>query len=106
MGTAEGIAAADVTFEMYNNSFNNLSVVYMSTINGVSETMIPRWSSMPIIASLGSMVAFVDQGFYGDTIDLAPDNGEYIAQVWRTQNITLFVAGAETDGMYIDVNIT
>ena len=105
-GTAEGSSAADVTFELYNNDFDNLAVVYMSTINGVSETMIPRWSSMPIIASLGSMVALVDQGFYGDTIDLAPDNGEYIAQVWRTKNITLFVAGAETDGMYIDVNRT
>ena len=54
----------------------------------------------------GSIVALIDQLFMGDTIDLAPDNGEYIAQVWRTQNITLFVAGAETDGMYIDVNRT
>lgn len=71
MGTAECIEASDVTFELYNKRFNNLSVVYMSK-----------------------------------TDDLVPDNGVSIAQGWLTANVTLFVAGAETDGMYIDVNRT
>ena len=106
VGTAEGIAAEDVTFELYNNDFNDLAVVYMSKTDGVMQTTIPISAHMPITASWGSMVALVNQDFNGDTIDLVPDNGEYIAQGWRTQNITLFVAGAETDGMNIDVNRT
>lgn len=106
VGTAEGIAAADVTFDLYNNSFNNLAVVYMSKTDDVMEATIPGPGNMAINARWGSMVALIDQDFGGDTIDLVPDNVEYIAQVWRTQNITLFVAGAETDGMNIDVNRT
>lgn len=104
-GTAEGSAAADVTFELYNNDFNNLAVVYMSKTDGVMQTTIPIADHTPITTSEGSMVALVNQDFNGITIDLVPDNGVSIAQGWRTENVTLFVAGAETDGMNIDVYI-
>ena len=53
----------------------------------------------------GSIVALIDQLFKGDTIDLVPDNGESIAQGWRTANVTLFIAGAETNGMTIYAEI-
>lgn len=105
VGTAEGSAAADVTFELYNNGFNNLAVVYMSKTDGVMQTTIPNSDHMPITTSEGSMVALVNQDFNGDTINLIPDNGVSIAQGWRTVNVTLFVAGAETNGMNIDVEI-
>lgn len=105
VGTAEGSAAADVTFELYNNGFNNLAVVYMSKTDGVMQTTIPDSDHMPITTSEGSMVALVNQAFNGNTINLIPDNGVSIAQGWRTANVTLFVAGAETNGMNIDVEI-
>lgn len=104
-GTAEGSSAADVTFELYNNGFNNLAVVYMSKTDGVMQTTIPNSDHMPITTSEGSMVALVNQSFDGNTINLIPDNGVHIAQGWRTANVTLFVAGAETNGMNIDVEI-
>lgn len=104
-GTAEGSSAADVTFELYNNGFDNLAVVYMSKTDGVMQTTIPNSDHMPITTSEGSMVALVNQGFDGNTINLVPDNGVSIAQGWRTANITMFVAGAETNGMNIDVEI-
>ena len=104
-GTAEGSSAADVTFELYNNGFNNLAVVYMSKTDGVMQTTIPNSDHMPITTSEGSMVALVNQDFNGNTINLIPDNGVSIAQGWRTANVTLFVAGAETNGMTIDVEI-
>ena len=97
--------AADVTFELYNNGFNNLAVVYMSKTDGVSDTTIPDADHKPITTSEGSMVILVDKSFSGDTINLVPDNGVSIAQGWRTTNVTMFVAGAETNGMNIDVNI-
>lgn len=103
-GTAAGSSAADVTFELYNNDFNNLAVVYMSKTDGVMQTTIPISDHMPITTSEGSMVVMVNQAFDGDTIDLVPDNGVHIAQGWRTKNVTMFVAGAETNGMNIDVN--
>lgn len=104
-GTAEGSAAADVTFELYNNGFNHLTVVYMSKTDGVMDTTIPNSDHMSITTSEGSMVALVNQDFNGNTINLIPDNGVSIAQGWRTANVTLFVAGAETNGMNIDVEI-
>ena len=105
-GTAEGNSAADVTFELYNNGFNNLTVVYMSKTDGVSNTTIPDADHRPITTIEGSMVVLINQDFNGDTIDLVPDNGVHMAQGWRTTNVTMFVAGAETNGMNIDVNIT
>lgn len=105
VGTAEGSSAADVTFELYNNGFNHLAVVYMSKTDGVMQTTIPNSDHMPITTSEGSMVALVNQDFDGNTINLVPDNGVSIAQGWRTANVTLFVAGAETNGMNIDVEI-
>lgn len=104
-GTAAGSSAADVTFELYNNGFNHLTVVYMSKTDGVMDTMIPNSDHMSITTSEGSMVALVNGDFNGDTINLIPDNGVSIAQGWRTENVTLFVAGAETNGMDIDVEI-
>lgn len=104
-GTAAGSSAADVTFELYNNGFNNLTVVYMSKTDGVMDTTIPNSDHMSITTSEGSMVALVNGDFNGDTINLIPDNGVSIAQGWRTANVTLFVAGAETNGMNIDVEI-
>lgn len=103
-GTAEGSAAADVTFELYNNDFNNLAVVYMSKTDGVMQTTIPLSDHTPITTSEGSMVVLVNQDFDGATINLVPDNGVSIAQGWRTTNVTMFIAGAETNGMNIDVN--
>lgn len=104
-GTAEGSAAADVTFELYNNGFNNLTVVYMSKTDGVMDTTIPDSDHKSITTSEGSMVALVNGDFNGNTINLIPDNGVSIAQGWRTANVTLFVAGAETNDMNIDVEI-
>lgn len=104
-GTAEGSAAADVTFDLYNTGFNNLSVVYMSKIDGVMEIIIPQSNYMTITTIEGSMVAVVNRDFNGDTIDLIPDNEAHIAQGWRTVNVTLFIAGAETNGMIIDAEI-
>lgn len=103
-GTAEGSSAADVTFELYNNDFNNLAVVYMSKTDGVMQTTIPLSDHTPITTSEGSMVVLVNQDFDGATINLVPDNGVSIAQGWRTTNVTMFIAGAETNGMNIDVN--
>lgn len=105
VGTAEGSAAADVTFELYNNGFNNLAVVYMSKTDGVMDTTIPNSDHRSITTSEGSMVVLINQDFNGDSIDLVPDNGVHIAQGWRMENVTMFVAGAETNGMNIDVNI-
>lgn len=104
-GTAAGSSAADVTFELYNNGFANLVVVYMSKTDGVMDTTIPNSDHRSITTSEGSMVALVNQDFNGDTIDLVPDNGVHIAQGWRMENVTMFVAGAETNGMNIDVEI-
>ena len=105
-GTAAGSSAADVTFDLYNNGFDNLVVVYMSKTDGVMDTTIPNSDHRSITTSEGSMVVLINQAFNGDTIDLVPDNGVHIAQGWRTTNVTMFVAGAETDGMNIDVNMT
>lgn len=104
-GTAAGSSAADVTFELYNNGFNHLTVVYMSKTDGVMDTTIPNSDHMSITTSEGSMVALVNGDFNGDTINLIPDNGVSIAQLWSTENVTLFVAGAETNDMNIDVEI-
>lgn len=104
-GTAEGSAAADVTFELYNNGFTNLVAVYMSKTDGVMDTTIPYGSNRSITTSEGSMVVLINQDFNGNYIDLVPDNGVHIAQGWRMENVTVFVAGAETNGMYIDANI-
>lgn len=105
-GTAEGSAAADVTFDLYNNGFENLAVVYMSKTGSVMDAMISNSDHMSITTSEGSMVVLINRDFNGDTIDLVPDNGASIAQGFRTTNVTMFVAGAETNGMNIDVNIT
>ena len=105
VGTAEGSSAADVTFELYNNGFNHLAVVYMSKTDGVMDTTIPNSDHRSITTSEGSMVVMVNQDFKGDTINLVPDSGVSIAQGWRTANVTMFVAGAETNGMNIDVDI-
>lgn len=105
VGTAAGSSAADVTFDLYNTGFNNLSVVYMSKTDGVMEIIIPKSNYMTITTIEGSMVAVVNRDFHGDTIDLIPDNEAHIAQGWRTANVTLFIAGAETNGMIIDAEI-
>lgn len=105
VGTAAGSSAADVTFDLYNNGFAHLVAVYISKTDGVMNTTIPNSDHMPITTSEGSMVALVNQDFNGNTINLIPDNGVSIAQGWRTANVTLFVAGAETNGMNIDVEI-
>lgn len=104
-GTATGSSAADVTFDLYNNGFDHLAVVYMSKTDGVTQTTIPNSDHMAITTSEGSMVVLINQDFNGNTINLVPDNGVSIAQGWRTANVTLFVAGAETNGMDIDVEI-
>ena len=104
-GTAAGSSAADVTFDLYNNGFDNLVVVYMSKTDGVMDTTIPNSDHTSITTSEGSMVVLINQDFNGDTINLVPDNGVHIAQGWRTTNVTMFVAGAETNGMNIDVEI-
>lgn len=104
-GTATGSSAADVTFELYNNGFANLVAVYMSKTDGVMDTTIPNSDHRSITTSEGSMVVLINQDFNGDSIDLVPDNGVHIAQGWRMENVTMFVAGAETNGMNIDVNI-
>lgn len=105
-GTATGSSAADVTFELYNNGFANLVAVYMSKTDGVVEAAAMLNGNLSITTIEGSMVALIDPDFGGDTIDLVPDNGVHIAQGWRTANVTMFVAGAETNGMNIDVNLT
>lgn len=103
-GTAAGSSAADVTFDLYNNDFDALAVVYMA--NGtITQVTIPLSDHKGITTPEGSIVALIDQRFKGDTIDLVPTSGT-ITQGWRDSNITLFVAGAETDGMNIDVNMT
>lgn len=104
-GTAAGSSAADVTFDLYNNGFAHLVAVYMSKTDGVMNTTIPNSDHRSITTSEGSMVVLINQDFNGDTINLIPDNGVHIAQGWRTANVTLFVAGAETNGMNIDVEI-
>lgn len=104
-GTAAGSSAADVTFDLYNNGFANLVAVYMSKTDGVMDTTIPNSDHRSITTSEGSMVVLINQDFNGDSIDLVPDNGVHIAQGWRMENVTMFVAGAETNGMNIDVNI-
>lgn len=104
-GTAEGSSAADVTFDLYNNGFANLVAVYMSKTDGVMDTTIPNSDHRSITTIEGSMVVLINQDFNGDSIDLVPDNGVHIAQGWRMENVTMFVAGAETNGMNIDVNI-
>lgn len=104
VGAAEGSSAADVTFDLYNNDFDALAVVYMA--NGtITQVTIPLSDHKGITTPEGSIVALIDQRFKGDTIDLVPTSGS-ITQGWRDSNITLFVAGAETDGMNIDVNMT
>ena len=105
VGTAAGSSAADVTFDLYNNGFANLVAVYMSKTDGVMDTTIPNSDHRSITTSEGSMVVLINQDFNGDSIDLVPDNGVHIAQGWRMENVTMFVAGAETNGMNIDVNI-
>lgn len=105
VGTAEGSSAADVTFDLYNNGFANLVAVYMSKTDGVMDTTIPNSDHRSITTIEGSMVVLINQDFNGDSIDLVPDNGVHIAQGWRMENVTMFVAGAETNGMNIDVNI-
>lgn len=103
-GTAAGSSAADVTFDLYNNDFDALAVVYMA--NGtITQVTIPLSDHKGITTPEGSIVALIDQLFKGDTIDLVPTSGS-ITQGWRDSNITLFVAGAETNGMNIDVNMT
>lgn len=103
VGTAAGSSAADVTFDLYNNDFDALAVVYMA--NGtITQVTIPLSDHKGITTPEGSIVALIDQRFKGDTIDLVPTSGS-ITQGWRDSNITLFVAGAETNGMNIDVNI-
>ena len=104
-GTAAGSSAADVSFTLYNNGFANLVVVYMTKTDGVVEAAAMLNGNLSITTIEGSMVALIDPDFGGDTIDLVPDNGVHIAQGWRTANVTMFVAGAETNGMNIDVNI-
>lgn len=104
-GTAAGSSAADVTFDLYNNGFANLVAVYMSKTDGVMDTTIPNSDHRSITTIEGSMVVLINQDFNGDSIDLVPDNGVHIAQGWRMENVTMFVAGAETNGMNIDVNI-
>lgn len=104
-GTAAGSSAADVTFDLYNNGFANLVAVYMSKTDGVMNTTIPNSDHRAITTIEGSMVVLINQDFNGDSIDLVPDNGVHIAQGWRMENVTMFVAGAETNGMNIDVNI-
>lgn len=104
VGTAAGSSAADVTFDLYNNDFDALAVVYMA--NGtITQVTIPLSDHKGITTPEGSIVALIDQRFKGDTIDLVPTSGS-ITQGWRDSNITLFVAGAETNGMNIDVNMT
>lgn len=104
-GTAAGSSAADVTFDLYNNGFDHLVVVYMSKTDGVMDTTIPNSDHRSITTSEGSMVVLINQDFNGNTVNLVPDNGVHIAQGWRTENVTMFVAGAETNGMNIDVEI-
>lgn len=104
-GTAAGSSAADVTFDLYNNGFANLAVVYMSKTDGVMNTTIPNSDHVSITTSEGSMVVLINQDLNGYSINLIPDNGVSIAQGWRTANVTMFVAGAETNGMNIDVEI-
>lgn len=106
VGTAAGNSAADVTFDLYNNDFAHLVAVYMSKTDGVMNTTIPNSDHRSITTSEGSMVVLINQDFNGDTVNLVPDNGVSIAQGWRTANVTMFVAGAETNGMNIDVNMT
>lgn len=106
VGTATGSSAADVTFDLYNNGFENLAVVYMSKTGSVMDAMISNSDHMSITTSEGSMVVLINRDFNGNTIDLVPDNGASIAQGFRTTNVTMFVAGAETNGMNIDVNMT
>lgn len=104
VGTAAGSSAADVTFDLYNNDFDELAVVHMA--NGtITQVTIPLSDHKGITTPEGSIVALIDQLFKGDTIDLVPTSGS-ITQGWRDSNITLFVAGAETNGMNIDVNMT
>jgi hypothetical protein len=103
-GTAEGSSAADVTFELYNNDFDDLTVVYMAK-GTITEVTIPLSDHKGITTPEGSIVALIDRFFKGDTVDLVPTSGS-ITQGWRDANITLFVAGAETNGMNIDVNRT
>lgn len=105
VGTAAGSSAADVTFDLYNNGFDHLAVVYMSKTDGVMDTTIPNSDHRSITTSEGSMVVLINQDFNGNTVNLVPDNGVHIAQGWRTANVTMFVAGAETNGMDIDVEI-
>lgn len=104
-GTAAGSSAADVTFDLYNNGFAHLVAVYISKTDGVMDTTIPNSDHRSITTSEGSMVVLINQEFSGDTINLIPDNGVSIAQGWRMANVTMFVAGAETNGMNIDVEI-
>ena len=103
-GTAAGSSAADVTFDLYNNDFDDLAVVYMAK-STITQVTIPLSDHKGITTPEGSIVALIDQRFKGDTIDLVPTSGS-ITQGWRDSNITLFVAGAETNGMNIDVNMT
>lgn len=98
-GTAE-FGDSTVTFELENN-FGNLAVVCMTKVDGVLEKTIEYGSHQSITVSKGSMVILVDKDFGGDTIDVVPDNGVKINQGWRTTNVTMFVAGAETNGMWI-----
>lgn len=105
VGTAAGSSAADVTFDLYNNGFAHLVAVYISKTDGVMNTTIPNSDHRSITTSEGSMVVLINQEFSGDTINLIPDNGVSIAQGWRMANVTMFVAGAETNGMNIDVEI-
>lgn len=98
-GTAE-IGDSTVTFELENN-FGNLAVVCMTKVDGVLEKTIEYGSHQSITVSKGSMVILVDKDFGGDTIDVVPDNSVKINQGWRTTNVTMFVAGAETNGMWI-----
>ncbi len=104
VGTAAGSSAADVTFDLYNNDFDDLAVVYMAK-STITQVTIPLSDHKGITTPEGSIVALIDQRFKGDTIDLVPTSGS-ITQGWRDSNITLFVAGAETNGMNIDVNMT
>lgn len=106
VGTAE-VRDPIVMFHLTNNYVANITVVYMTKTDGILEKTIANYGSgLEIAASKDSMVILIDTSFSGETIDLVPDNGVSIAQGWRTTNVTMFVAGAETDGMNIDVNVT
>lgn len=98
--TVDVASDSTVTFELENN-FGNLAVVCMTKVDGVLEKTIEYGSHQSITVSKGSMVILVDKDFGGDTIDVVPDNGVKINQGWRTTNVTMFVAGAETNGMWI-----